>query len=117
MSIRVVCPNGHVLKVKSSMAGKSGLCPDCKARVAVPLPRQDELSEDAILNILGPGELAPSEQVSPQTGPESAEDVPPAEDDSSSPPQKSCRKCHLAIPAGTHICPHCQTFIAELTDL
>ena len=30
MSIRCVCQNGHVLKVKESFAGTSGLCPSCK---------------------------------------------------------------------------------------
>ena len=31
MSIRVVCSNGHTLNVKEKYAGKTGLCPKCKA--------------------------------------------------------------------------------------
>ena len=53
MSIQVVCPNGHVLKVSDEYAGKTGLCPVCKSRVRVPQPSEDQLSEDAILGILG----------------------------------------------------------------
>ena len=37
MSIRVCCPNGHQLQVKNKYAGKSGLCPKCRARVEVPV--------------------------------------------------------------------------------
>ncbi len=117
MSIRVVCRNGHALNVKDSMAGQGGLCPKCKAPVKVPEPRREELSEDAIMSILGPQEPASFEQVSPQSGLEGAEAMPPGEDDGSSPPKKSCRKCNQEISAGTHICPHCHTFIAELTDI
>ena len=53
MSIRCVCQNGHVLKVKESLAGRSGLCPSCKAVVKVPHLQQKCISEDAILDLLG----------------------------------------------------------------
>ena len=56
MSIKVVCPNGHVLRVKDSLAGKTGLCPTCKARVSVPEPETSSMDESAILSILGPYE-------------------------------------------------------------
>lgn len=36
MAIEITCPNGHNLKVKDKYAGKTGLCPYCKQRVAVP---------------------------------------------------------------------------------
>ena len=55
MSIRVVCPNGHMLRVQDSCAGKTGLCPVCRALVRVPEPAgQEPVSEDAILGFLGP---------------------------------------------------------------
>ena len=119
MSIRVVCPNGHTLKVKNSLAGKTGLCPVCKARIQVPRLRPDDLSEDAIMDILGPRpgvkpadssifheelEVGGSASSSSVTGNRGA------------PPKKSCHKCHQEIEAGTHICPHCHTYIAGLTD-
>ena len=54
MSIKVTCPNGHALQVKSEFAGKSGLCPHCKARIEVPKPPPAALSEDDLLAVLGP---------------------------------------------------------------
>ena len=36
MGIRVRCPNGHELNVKSSLAGKRGVCPHCDARFEIP---------------------------------------------------------------------------------
>ena len=35
MGIRVVCPNGHRIKVKSELAGKRGICPECEARFVI----------------------------------------------------------------------------------
>jgi hypothetical protein len=116
MSIRVVCPNGHALEVKDTLAGKAGLCPVCKALIRVPLPRQRVLSEDAILNILGP-------HVSDDAGEVSADEMPRAlgtrrsmEGDRNLPPKKVCNKCNQQIDAEIHICPYCHTYIAELSD-
>jgi hypothetical protein len=36
MGIRVSCPNGHVLNVKSHLAGKKGKCPTCGAAFEIP---------------------------------------------------------------------------------
>jgi hypothetical protein len=42
MGIRFLCPNGHKLNVKSFLAGKRAICPDCGAKVIVPdSPEQD----------------------------------------------------------------------------
>ncbi len=41
MGIRVVCPNGHKLNVKSFLAGKKGICPHCQARFEIPAPAGD----------------------------------------------------------------------------
>src|SRR5271165_7565634 len=54
MSIKVTCPNGHALQVRSEFAGKSGLCPHCKARIVVPKPEPEIVSEDELLEVLGP---------------------------------------------------------------
>ena len=54
MAIRCVCPKGHVLKVKDTLAGTVGLCPICKSRIKVPALRDQKVSEDAVLAILGP---------------------------------------------------------------
>ena len=113
MSIRVVCPNGHALHVKDNFAGKSGLCPKCKARVEVPLP-QGELSEDSIMNILGPRTAPPDDRPSADPDAEAVDASP--EVGLAAPPQKSCHKCNRVISAGLHICPFCHTYIAELSD-
>jgi hypothetical protein len=36
MGIRFLCPNGHKLNVKSFLAGKKGVCPQCGARMRIP---------------------------------------------------------------------------------
>jgi hypothetical protein len=42
MGIRFDCPNGHKLNVKSFLAGKKGICPQCGAKFRIP-----EASTDA----------------------------------------------------------------------
>ena len=37
--------------------------------------------------------------------------------EASSPPKKICTSCRREISAGTHICPFCRTYIANLSDL
>lgn len=41
MGIRVVCPNGHRLNLKSHLAGRHGLCPQCGARFRIPEQSSD----------------------------------------------------------------------------
>jgi hypothetical protein len=55
MGIMAKCANGHVLRVKDEFAGKSGLCPHCRARVFVPMPIREKsrISDDEILGLLG----------------------------------------------------------------
>src|ERR1700686_130745 len=52
MSIRFNCPNGHEMNVKDKYAGLAGLCPQCQAKVQVPIPA-GKLTEDAVADILG----------------------------------------------------------------
>ena len=112
MSIRVVCPHGHVLDVKDSFAGKTGLCPMCKARVEVPEVPIAKISEDAIMNILGP-----HVSIEDDAEPEAAMPVRSAlEREHSATPKKSCHQCNREISVGIHICPFCHTYIANLAD-
>jgi hypothetical protein len=116
MSIRVVCPNGHVLNVRDDLAGKIGLCPTCKARVEVPESRGGGLSEEAIMGILGPPVARP---LHPELAPDPMDLLAAStvsERDDRGPPMKSCEKCGQLILAGTHICPHCHTYIGRLED-
>jgi hypothetical protein len=36
MGIKFNCPNGHKLNVKSFLAGRRGICPECEARFRIP---------------------------------------------------------------------------------
>ena len=114
MSIRVVCPNGHIITVNDSLAGKVGRCPTCKAKVRVPRLRSDDLSEDAIMDILGPEQSVPAHHAA--TREQVAESVVRQSGETGSPPKKSCNKCHREISAEVHICPYCHTYIADLND-
>ena len=47
MGIRVECPNGHRLNVKSHLAGKRGVCPECQVKFTIPeLPEEAAQSTD-----------------------------------------------------------------------
>ncbi len=122
MSIKCICRNGHKLRVKDSLAGRVGLCPVCRAEVRVPRPqpvRCDCLSEDAILHILGKHTPAPHQDTTTQ---DTVEDLEAFADTSLSGinlqgvPKKCCDRCNQEVPAGTHICPYCHTYIASLKD-
>jgi hypothetical protein len=42
MGIRFLCPNGHKLHVKADLAGKRASCPDCGAKLVVPLVSSED---------------------------------------------------------------------------
>jgi hypothetical protein len=113
MSIRCVCPNGHVLHVKDSLAGSSGLCPSCKGKVVVPKPHLPQMSEDAILDLLGP--QSPSTRVATE---ESGVSLATSDSGiySQTTGKKPCNRCSREVSIGTHICPYCHTYIANLSD-
>jgi hypothetical protein len=113
MSIRCVCPNGHVLNVKDSLAGMTGLCPSCKGKVLVPKLQKQCISEDVILSLLG--RQSPTERAAAESSgvllaaSESGIHRLPF-------PKKACSRCEQEVTVGTHICPHCHTYIANLSD-
>ena len=47
MGIRLTCPNGHKLHLKSFLAGRRGICPHCGARFDIPGERLPELPGEA----------------------------------------------------------------------
>jgi hypothetical protein len=122
MAISVICPNGHLLKVKNEFAGKSGFCPHCHGRVFVPMPlhpsEKARISDDEILDLLGePARVkaeAPPVAVEPE--PESVHDTPPQPGSGIDLPgssilgkHKVCPNCsHVVSVAFTH-CPRCAT--------
>jgi hypothetical protein len=114
MSIRCVCRNGHVLRVRESLAGRVGLCPACKTEVSVPRPKTACVSEDAILGILG--ESVPRHHRDTFDNVDALADTAPSGIHRHETPKKSCQRCNQEVSAESHICPYCHTYIANLSD-
>ena len=114
MSIRCVCRNGHVLRVKDSLAGAVGL-----ARVQDPRERAPAASRVRV----GRRDSTYSGGARP-TPPQGYlrqlrcrwPTPPPRESIGRPTPKKSCERCNQEVSAGSHICPHCHTYIANLSD-
>jgi anti-sigma B factor antagonist len=124
MSIKVTCPNGHTLQVKSEFAGKSGLCPHCKARIVVPKPDAGAISEDDLLAILGPPRVIPRTPASsepPPHHPAAHKEEPKKEsaatsgDSSFLRRKRVCPKCCEIISISHVDCPRCRTPLSEWT--
>lgn len=109
MTIRVVCRNGHALKVSDSSAGKSGPCPVCKVLVQIPKPAPAAMSEDAILDLLG---TKPSDSPSSSslTRDSSVGDAL-KKASMGRLPMKACIKCNREMDMEGRICPHCRTYV------
>lgn len=119
MAIQVTCPNGHTLKVSDDMAGKTGLCPKCKAKVKVPAAERQALTEDAILEILTSGEDSWQPQASDTSDLDPMAQMAKARRTPEGPttPRKTCPRCNAIIPGGMKICPNCKTYVATLEEL
>mgnify|MGYP000743056691 CR=1 FL=1 len=117
MSIRVVCPNGHVLQAKDSLAGKVCLCPKCKEKVTVPRPQTtpNVVTESAVLDIIGKPDPSMG---TPQPSMENELQATKLKTQkrSTATPKKRCPHCEREISVGHHICPYCRTYIAALGD-
>jgi anti-anti-sigma factor len=139
MSIEVTCPNGHVLRVKREFAGRSGLCPNCQARIDV--PKAAPVSEDDLLTVLGPPRpvprpaasggppaphhLADTQVASAQPTRAAHAHQPNALDDERQPRKprgpgdsallrrrRVCPKCCQIVPFAHNVCPHCNTSLS-----
>lgn len=53
MGIRFTCPNGHKLHVKSFLAGKRGVCPQCGEKILIPSSEEPQQVGVATPPILG----------------------------------------------------------------
>ncbi|MEN6457730.1 MAG: hypothetical protein ABFC63_02265 [Thermoguttaceae bacterium] len=115
MSIRCVCPNGHILKADDALAGRAALCPACKSRVTVPRPAASDVSEDVIMDMLGAD--PPAEGSDAKSGFRRL-DGPQSTSSSGilSKAHKRCDRCHREVFDKVHICPHCHAYIASLRD-
>ncbi len=132
MVLRVKCPNGHSLKVDEKYAGRTGVCPSCKAKVRIPELKKD-VSEDAILLALSTPESKPG---SPAGDPGGADfDLPVHQEPTSDEARSSdstviapgssssvlraarrCPSCKNRVPPHYTICPHCRRYLMELPE-
>ncbi len=96
MAIRVICENGHALKVKEKYAGQVGICPHCECKVAI--PARSPISDTSIMAILG--QTDPGEQ---RTA------VPQVE--SESPRTKNCPRCQTLVAKTYRACPKCALYL------
>lgn len=112
MAIKLTCPNGHTLRVKDSLAGKTGLCPTCKARVSVPEPKRESIDESDILKVIGPYDPGKSAIVRPDSPIEGDAE----EGKASKVEMRRCMSCEREIEAETHICPYCHHYIGGVGD-
>lgn len=111
MAIKLTCPNGHKLRVKDSLAGKTGLCPTCKARVSVPEREHEAIDESDILQVIGPYDPGKSQVVRPDSPLEEG-----ADEKTSKVEMRRCMSCEREIEAETHICPYCHHYIGGVGD-
>jgi hypothetical protein len=116
MSIEVRCANGHVLKVKDSLAGKIGRCPVCRALVKVPKPA---ISEDEILAMLNKSlgrKMSRPENADPEQRQTGAAGAPP----SGLPPlrrQRICSACgHAVAYFFAARCTYCGALLPKVDD-
>lgn len=97
MAIRVVCENGHELKVKEKYAGKTGVCPHCNVKVSV--PERSAISDTSIMAILGTMEPAAHDsKVLRQEPFRSAND-------------RSCPRCQTPVSKSYRACPKCALYL------
>jgi hypothetical protein len=120
MWIRLDCPNGHPVKVEEKYAGRMGRCPACGVKVRIPEADGRDLSEEAILDILGPSAPAAPEPLPVH------QEAAPAQSAASSAvlggskimggaaidqPTRICPACKRKVSIRYQICPHCRTYM------
>jgi hypothetical protein len=106
MWTRVLCPNGHALKVRTKHGGQAGKCPQCAAAVTIPELTEEELFAmiDALDKDTPVHQEAKPEEV---IGGESSLLV----GSTMLKRLKTCPKCKQQFSAKYTICPHCRTFL------
>lgn len=120
MVIDVTCPNGHQLKIKEKYAGQTGLCPKCQSRVFVPEPEPAKMSEDAIVDLLGPpmneddDSSLPVHQDPKHRRAPGDSDVGQSGQSLLGAETRDCPKCRKKVPISYHICPNCWTYFSEM---
>ena len=117
MPIEVVCPNGHALKIKEKYAGQYGLCPRCRAPIAVPSLEDDDEEEGLIDLVPRPQEKNVGRRVADQKYEPHYDHEDALSDDEDESPRRSdsLSETHSGesllsssiIKRNQKICPHC----------
>lgn len=108
MHVHFYCPEGHKIKAKQELAGKSGKCPRCNTPILVPeaatadashlLPQtRAAITESGVMRILG--DAAP----------------PPPMPEPSQQAKRSCPRCRKQLPQTMTVCDQCQLYVGLLT--
>ncbi len=111
MSIQVVCPQGHDLKIKDKYAGRTGRCPLCKSPIKIPVP-DEEIPGGLVRGIYDPSKSGLSALAL-----EVPEFIDDTGDEDNVDTMKICGKCQKEVPTSAQICPYCKANVATLTDL
>ena len=118
MPVELICPNGHRLTAKESSAGKTGKCPVCQARVAIPIPSRPVTADSAVVAAVL-GELNAQSAAQKKIGRTvlAPKRQPAAVKDSSALARlRVCPNCERDIDLGYHVCPHCHAYLTGLNE-
>jgi len=105
--IEVACANGHKLKAKEKLAGRTLKCPKCQAEVRVPGPRPDRpasalsVSDLDVMNFLGDQEPLPP---------------PPKLSIHDELADRYCPRCGATLGAKATVCKACNCYVAISSD-
>jgi len=117
MPIQLVCPNGHRLTAKESSAGKTGKCPVCQARIAIPVPNRSATADSAIVvAVLGELNAQSAAQKVGRTVLAPKRQQAAVKDSSILARLRVCPNCEREIDLGYHVCPHCHAYLAGLNE-
>jgi hypothetical protein len=108
MWTRVLCPNGHALKVRTKHGGQSGKCPQCATLVKIPELTEEELF--ALIDAVAGDKSAAVHQDPKHDKPGDAGDSVLVGSQMLK-RLRTCPKCKQQFSAKYSICPHCRTFL------
>jgi len=117
MPIQLVCPNGHRLTAKESSAGKTGKCPVCQARIAIPIPSRSVAADSAVVvAVLGELNAKSAAQKVGKTVLAPKRQPTTTKDSSVLARLRICPNCEREIDLGYHVCPHCHAYLSGLNE-
>ena len=113
MKMKLLCPNGHQLRVGEEHAGKRAACPRCKIQFIVPRPvvkmldeRKPAMSDTSIVNLLGSYDA--SKSVVAKIDDQIRRAVEPPK------PKHECPRCSMRISGLYQVCPHCRLYLPDV---